>query len=100
MDKHTEAKIKKIREAMWHERLIFFPLKLIAAFLLYYYLEHGLFLIVAYVLFIIGELAARQYVNAEEANITFQNLHNSYAEGNAENLRAIEGLRVEITSGE
>ena len=57
------------------ERLIYLPIKLDIAYAVYTYLEFGWFLIIAYVLFCLGEQSNRQFINAQEANIALNDLH-------------------------
>lgn len=77
MDLSKANKIEEVRKAIWFERLLYFPIKLIVAYLIYANFEHGLFIVAMYVLYRQGELAARQYINAEELNFTLQSSHAS-----------------------
>ena len=72
---NTENEIKQIRRFMWLERLVFFPIKLVVAYLIYLYFDDGIFFILAYILFRLGEQSSRQFVNSHELNATIKNTH-------------------------
>ena len=66
---------ENLKNLVWMERLIYLPIKLGIAYAVYTYLEFGWFLIIAYVLFCLGEQSNRQFINAQEANIALNDLH-------------------------
>lgn len=66
---------KDFLKLAWIERLIYLPIKLGVAYAAGTYLEFGWFLVLAYVLFCLGELSTRQFINAQETNIALNALH-------------------------
>lgn len=75
MNKYLKEQLGKVREVIWYERLFYFPIRLVVAYLVYANFEHGLFFIAIYILFRLGEVSARQYITAQEFNIAIQNLN-------------------------
>lgn len=61
-------KVKKLRKSLWYERLLFFPIKLGIAYVVYAHFDDGIFFILAYILFCVSEQSALHFVNTQELN--------------------------------
>ena len=65
---------QELKSYIKFDRLIYLPIKLIAAYLIYANFDYGAFFIMAYILFCLTEQSIRQSINAQEANNDFNEL--------------------------
>ena len=63
---NEDAELQKTKSNIWLRRLIFFPIKLIVAFIIYSNFEYGTFIIMAYILFILSEQNNKKFVTTQE----------------------------------
>ncbi|QYK06382.1 hypothetical protein [Shewanella zhangzhouensis] len=52
-------------------------IKLVLAFLIIKHFDYGLYVVLGYIFFSIESISSLQYLNAQEANLLFSNLHSS-----------------------
>lgn len=76
----TENNLKKVRNHIWYERLLFLPIKLLVAYMAYTHLEHGVFYILAYILFSLSERNTKQFVTTQEIETIVHNTRISLGE--------------------
>ena len=89
-------KIEKLKSSIWLERLVFFPIKVGIAHAVYANFENGVFYILAYILFCLGEQSTRYFLNTQELNTVIENIreHQSgdIARQNTDLFKRIEKL--------
>ena len=99
----AEKKLNKLRNLIWYERLLYLPAKLAIGYVLYAFVDNGIFFIIAYILYCLGQLSARQLVNANEAEATIENAFKVLSDHFSDNyskvvlqLEKFEDLNLEL----
>ena len=92
----TPSSIRKTRNFIWLERLVYTPIKIGIAYYVYTTFDDGLFFIPAYLLFCLGEQSARHFVNTRELEAmtreSYEDMRNYYEEQNTRTILRLEKL--------
>jgi len=77
---YSQSRDELINNVTKRQRFIILPVKLITSFLICYYFEYGIFLIIAYILYCLNEQPIQQITHMYESNITMRKSIDSVGE--------------------
>ena len=95
--------MKELRKSILYERLIFFPIKLGLAYFVYSHFETGIFWILAYLIYCVGDTAKILFVNIRELQALIEKYDadlnervTSHLQGFASEIQGTETLSTDI----